>query len=143
MKEDYNEEEANDRMNIIGQNGNTGEHYNDHHLDVDEFWEAPSSPCSNHSKEEESEPDKAPVIRVVKYYADWCGPCRSYAPVFEEWSQDQTIDIISIDVNKGWETARVFGITSIPATVFIRQDNTFDIAIGARSIEQLNNHTNG
>ena len=86
---------------------------------------------------------KAPVVRVVKYFADWCGPCRAYAPTFDEWSQTQTIDVLSIDVNKGWETARVFGITSIPATVFIRQDNTFDIAMGAQSVEQLNNHVNG
>ena len=37
------EEEIEKRMNIIGQNGNTGEHYNDHHLDVDEFWTSNST----------------------------------------------------------------------------------------------------
>ena len=35
--------ESDRRMANIGRNGNTGEHYNDHHLDVDEFWTSDST----------------------------------------------------------------------------------------------------
>lgn len=38
LEEMIEDEEHQKRLRVIGQNGNTGEHYNDHHLDVDELW---------------------------------------------------------------------------------------------------------
>ena len=62
--------------------------------------------------------DKAAII---DFYADWCGPCKSIAPVLEELSQQYKDDLIiyKIDTDKEMELSSLFGIQSIPTLLFI------------------------
>lgn len=58
---------------------------------------------------------------VIDFYADWCGPCKSIAPVLEELSnqyKDQLV-IYKIDTDKEMELSSLFGIQSIPTLLFI------------------------
>ena len=58
---------------------------------------------------------------VIDFYADWCGPCKSIAPVLEELSdhyKDQ-LTIYKIDTDKESELSSLFGIQSIPTLLFI------------------------
>jgi thioredoxin len=62
--------------------------------------------------------DKAAII---DFYADWCGPCKSIAPILEALSdqyKDQLV-IYKIDTDKEIELASLFGIQSIPTLLFI------------------------
>jgi thioredoxin 1 len=62
--------------------------------------------------------DKAAII---DFYADWCGPCKSIAPVLEELSEQYKHDLIiyKIDTDKEMELSSLFGIQSIPTLLFI------------------------
>jgi thioredoxin 1 len=62
--------------------------------------------------------DKAAII---DFYADWCGPCKSIAPVLEELSEQYKDDILiyKIDTDKEMELSSLFGIQSIPTLLFI------------------------
>jgi len=62
--------------------------------------------------------DKAAII---DFYADWCGPCKSIAPVLEELSEQYKNDLIiyKIDTDKEMELSSLFGIQSIPTLLFI------------------------
>jgi len=62
--------------------------------------------------------DKAAII---DFYADWCGPCKSIAPVLEELSEQYKDDLIiyKIDTDKEMELSSLFGIQSIPTLLFI------------------------
>lgn len=58
---------------------------------------------------------------IIDFYADWCGPCKSIAPVLEELSdqfKDQLV-IYKIDTDKEIELSSLFGIQSIPTLLFI------------------------
>jgi len=58
---------------------------------------------------------------LIDFYADWCGPCKSIAPVLEELSEqykDQLM-IYKIDTDKEMELSSLFGIQSIPTLLFI------------------------
>jgi thioredoxin 1 len=58
---------------------------------------------------------------VIDFYADWCGPCKSIAPILEELSEhykDQLV-IYKIDTDKEIELSSLFGIQSIPTLLFI------------------------
>ena len=58
---------------------------------------------------------------IIDFYADWCGPCKSIAPVLEELS-DQYSDslvIYKVDTDKEMELSSLFGIQSIPTLLFI------------------------
>lgn len=61
---------------------------------------------------------------IIDFYADWCGPCKSVAPVLEELSneyQDKVL-IYKINTDEESELSHLFGIQSIPTFLFIPVD---------------------
>ena len=58
---------------------------------------------------------------VVDFYADWCGPCRQYAPVFHEIANKyaQSACFVSLNIEEYPQLQKTYRIESIPATVFI------------------------
>lgn len=64
---------------------------------------------------------KGDKAAIVDFYADWCGPCKSIAPVLEELSDEykDKLVIYKIDTDKEMELSSLFGIQSIPTLLFI------------------------
>lgn len=60
-------------------------------------------------------------IVLVDFWASWCGPCRSFAPVYENVSQDNP-DIVfaKVDTEAEQGLAGYFQISSIPTLMAIR-----------------------
>ncbi|MBA9006245.1 thioredoxin [Thermomonospora cellulosilytica] len=60
-------------------------------------------------------------IVLVDFWASWCAPCRRFAPIFEEASE-QHPDIVfaKVDTDAEQGLADRFGITSIPTLMAIR-----------------------
>jgi thioredoxin 1 len=58
---------------------------------------------------------------LVDFWAEWCGPCRSFAPTYEEAS-NQHGDIVfgKVDTEDQQELAQMFGIRSIPTLMVFR-----------------------
>jgi thioredoxin len=67
---------------------------------------------------------KSSLPVVIDFYADWCGPCRSVAPILEELAEeyDGKLLIYKVDSDKEIELSSVFGIQSIPTFLFIPVD---------------------
>ncbi len=61
-------------------------------------------------------------VIILDFWAEWCGPCKSFAPVFERVSEKfPKIIFGKIDTEKEQELASYFEIRSIPTIMIIRQ----------------------
>lgn len=58
---------------------------------------------------------------IIDFYADWCGPCKAVAPLFEQLSNEYADDIViyKVDTEEEQELSAAFGIQSIPSILFI------------------------
>ena len=59
---------------------------------------------------------------VVDYWAEWCGPCKSFGPIFEKVSEDFPNAVFAkVDTEKEQEIASWFNIRSIPTLMIFRE----------------------
>ncbi len=65
--------------------------------------------------------DKSDIV-LVDFWAEWCGPCKMFAPIFEEVSEKHP-DIVFVKVNTEEEQqlATTFQIRSIPTLMIFRE----------------------
>ncbi|MBK7306366.1 MAG: thioredoxin [Chitinophagaceae bacterium] len=72
-------------------------------------------------------------LTVIDFWAEWCGPCRAIGPVIEELSKEYAgkanVGKVNVDNNPG--VSMQYGITSIPAILFIKGGQVVDKQIGA------------
>ena len=80
---------------------------------------------------------EVPVL--IDFYADWCGPCKSLAPVLEELSNEYEgkIKIYKIDTEAEQELSAAFGIRSIPSMLFCPIGEQPQMANGALPKKQI------
>ncbi len=78
-------------------------------------------PTVNLDKTNFSATVSADGIVLVDFWASWCGPCRMFAPIFEEASnQHPGIVFGKVDTEAEPELAAAFQITSIPTLMAFR-----------------------
>ena len=70
---------------------------------------------------------------IIDFYASWCGPCKTIAPILEDLAKeyDGQIYIYKIDTEKEQELAAAFGIRSIPTILFCPVGENPQMAQGA------------
>ena len=75
---------------------------------------------------------------IVDFWASWCGPCKSFAPVFEAASEKHK-DIVFAKVNADdqQELAGAFSIRSIPFVILLREKVVLFAQAGALPPEAL------
>ncbi len=71
---------------------------------------------------------------IVDFWAEWCGPCRAIGPVIEELSKeyDGKVNVGKVNVDNNPQVSMNYGITSIPAILFIKDGQVVDKLVGAQ-----------
>ena len=70
---------------------------------------------------------------IIDFYADWCGPCKTVAPILEGLAKeyDGEIYIYKVNTEQEQELAAAFGIRSIPTILFCPMGENPQMAQGA------------
>jgi thioredoxin 1 len=82
---------------------------------------------------------KSEVPVLVDFWADWCGPCHMVAPVLEEIASEKqsALTIAKLDVDANPDTARRYGILSIPSMLLFVAGAEKRRIVGARGKNQI------
>jgi len=63
------------------------------------------------------------MVKVIKFYADWCGPCKMYSKIWDKVVEEvEGVEFVEIDVDKdSTGLAAKYKVRSIPMTVIIKE----------------------
>lgn len=85
------------------------------------------------------------MLKLMDFYADWCGPCKIMAPIFEEVEKDYEgkVEFEKVDVEANEQLAEKFGISGIPTFVLVKDEKEVDRRTGAMPKEMLKSWLDG
>ena len=79
-------------------------------------------------------------IVIVDFWAQWCAPCRSFAPIFETASENYS-DVVfgKVNTEEEQELAAAFQVRSIPMVMILRDQIVLYAQPGMLGAPQLEN----
>ena len=65
------------------------------------------------------------MLKLAKFWASWCGPCKQIAPIIEKIKEDYAskgLVVEEINVDDNQELAQKHNVMSIPALILFKDD---------------------
>lgn len=90
--------------------------------------------------DKEVKQSKIPV--VVDCYAEWCGPCKMFAPIFDSVALDYKgkVKFCKMNVEEAGDVPANMGIFSVPTTLFLKAGEEAERVVGAMDEHKFKHH---
>jgi thioredoxin 1 len=78
-------------------------------------------------------------VRLLDFYADWCGPCKTQDPILEELEDEWggRFDLERVDVDDDQEIANQYQVRSLPTLVIENDEGVVERFVGVTQREEI------
>ncbi|MFC5279814.1 thioredoxin [Halorubrum rubrum] len=79
------------------------------------------------------------TVRVLDFYADWCGPCKTQDPILEEVQEElgDAFELQKVDVDQEQDVANQYQVRSLPTLIVENDDGVVDRFVGVTQKEDI------
>ena len=76
---------------------------------------------------------------LVDFWAEWCGPCKMVGPIVDEIADEKgdQLKVVKLNIDENPETARNFGVMSIPTLLVFQDGQPTKRIVGAKPKQAL------
>lgn len=78
------------------------------------------------------------TVRLLDFYADWCGPCDAQDPILEELAADYgDVEFEKIDVDEQQDIANEYQVRSLPTLVVENDEGIVERFVGLTQADDI------
>ena len=76
---------------------------------------------------------------LIDFFADWCMPCKMFAPIFEATAEkyEGKVKFVKVNIDESLELAQKYRVMSIPTLKMVKGEELLGNFVGAMSQEEL------
>ena len=79
------------------------------------------------------------TVRLLDFYADWCGPCKTQDPILEDVQEElgDVFELQKVDVDEEQDVANQYQVRSLPTLIVENDDGVVDRFVGVTQKEDI------
>lgn len=63
------------------------------------------------------------MLKLIDFYASWCGQCRKLMPIIDEIANNYNIEIEKVNIDDNMELAQQYNVSGLPCIIFVRDED--------------------
>ncbi|POG53896.1 thioredoxin [Haloferax marisrubri] len=78
------------------------------------------------------------TVRLLDFYADWCGPCKTQDPILDDLEGDyEDVEFVKVDVDEEQDVANQYQVRSLPTLIVENDDGIVDRFVGVTQRDDI------
>lgn len=61
-------------------------------------------------------------MKLLKFYGEWCGPCKTQNSIIKNLGDRVSIEIENIDIDEEFDTVKSWKVTSVPTMILVDEN---------------------